>query len=38
MLYIGDFAGWACDECINQLRKSQERQYCGTLEHTEPGE
>jgi hypothetical protein len=38
MLFIGDFIGWACEECRRQLRESVERQFCATMEHTEPGE
>ena len=38
MLVIGNFFGWACDECRRQLRESMERQFCSILEHTEPGE
>ena len=38
ILVIADFMGWACAECVRQLRESKPRIYCGTVEHTEPGE
>lgn len=38
MLFIGDFAGWACPECVRQLQDCQVRRFCATGEETEPGE
>ena len=38
VIVIADFIGWACEECHRQLRESMTRLYCGTWEHTEPGE
>lgn len=38
IMAIGDFIGWACAECIAQLRECQVRRYCGCGEETEPGE
>jgi hypothetical protein len=38
MIAAGDYIGWACGECRRQLRDSFIRQFCGTVEHTEPGE
>lgn len=38
MIAVGDYIGWACGECRRQLRESFLRQYCGTVEQTEPGE
>lgn len=38
MLYIGDYVGWTCSECIEQVSKSQQRRYMPAGEHTEPGE
>lgn len=38
MVAVGDYIGWACLICRNELRDSFIRQFCGTLEHTEPGE
>ena len=38
ILAIDEFIGWACPECIRQLRECQARRYCGTVEETEPGE
>ncbi len=38
MLFIGDYAGWTCIECIGQVQKSQERRYIATGEQTDPAE
>jgi len=38
MIAAGDYIGWACGECRKQLRDGFIRQFCGTVEHTEPGE
>ena len=38
MLFIGDYAGWTCIECISQVQKSQERRYIAVGEHTESAE
>ena len=38
MLFIGDYAGWTCPECISQVQKSQERRYVAMGEHTESAE
>ena len=38
LLAIGDFIGWACEECQLQLRESMQRRFVGTNEETEPGE
>ena len=33
-----DFIGWACEECIRELRECQVRRYCSAQEETEPNE
>ena len=38
MLFIGDYAGWTCLECISQVHKSQERRFIAVGEHTESAE
>ena len=38
MLFIGDYAGWTCAECISQVQKCQERRYVADGEHTECAE
>jgi hypothetical protein len=38
MMFIGDFAGYACAECISQVQQSMQRRYTGTAEHSEPAE
>ena len=38
MLYLGDWCGWTCAECIQQVMDSQERRFVPAGEHTEPGE
>ncbi len=38
ILVIGDFDGWACPECIAELRECLPRRYSGTVEFTEPEE
>ena len=38
MLFIGDYAGLTCSECIRQVQKSQERRYVAVGEHTECAE
>lgn len=38
MLYLGEWSGWACPECIEQVANSQERRFSKPMEHTEPGE
>lgn len=38
MLYIGDFAGLACSECISQVQQCQQRRFISTGEHTESAE
>ena len=38
VLALSDFFGWACDECIRQLRESQVRRYINCGEETEPEE
>ena len=38
MLYLGDWSGWTCAECIQQVMDSQERRFVPAGEHTEPGE
>lgn len=38
MLFLGDFAGKACEACRQQLAESQVRRWIGTCEETEPGE
>lgn len=37
ILFVADFAGWACETCSEQLRECQVRRYSGG-EETEPGE
>lgn len=38
MLFVGDFAGYACTECISQVQKCTARRYCAAGEETEPAE
>ena len=38
MLAVGDFLGWACGECREQLRDSAAGIYCQSGERTEPAE
>ena len=38
LLIVGEFVGWACRECVQELQDSVLRKYCGTVEHTEPSE
>ena len=38
ILAQADFIGWACGECVRQLRECQVRRYCGTVEETETEE
>ncbi len=38
ILFIDDFAGWACAECIEELRDCVPRRFCAAGEETEPGE
>lgn len=38
MLFLGDWQGLACPECIQQVMDSQERRFVPAGEHTEPGE
>ena len=38
MLFIGDYAGWTCLECISQVQKCQERRFVAVGESTEPSE
>ena len=38
ILFVGDFGGWACAECVGQLRECTARRYCSAGEETEPGE
>ena len=38
ILFIDDFAGWACTECIKYLEDCIPRRYCSAWEETEPGE
>ena len=38
ILVQADFIGWACEECVRQLRECQVRRYCGTVEETETEE
>lgn len=38
ILFIDDFAGWACPECIRELQECIPRRYCSAWEETEPGE
>ena len=37
-LIIGDFAGWVCAACWEQLRDCMPRRFCSAGEQTEPGE
>ena len=37
VLALGDFIGWACEECTAQLRECQARRYYSAGEETEPG-
>ena len=38
ILFVGDFAGLACEACRWELQDCQERRYCATGEETEPSE
>ena len=38
ILAMADFIGWACEECMRQLRDSLQRRFCSAGEETEPGE
>lgn len=38
MMFLGDWNGLACPECIQQVMDSQERRFVPACEHTEPGE
>lgn len=38
MLFLGDWRGLACPECIDQLGESQDRKYAGFHEQSEPAE
>lgn len=38
ILFVGDFIGWACAECIDQIRDSQVRRFMPACEHSEPAE
>jgi hypothetical protein len=38
MMFLGDWNGLACPECIQQVMDSQERRFVPAGEHTEPGE
>ena len=38
VLILSDFIGWACPECMRQLRKCTPRRYCATGEETETAE
>jgi hypothetical protein len=38
MLFLDDFAGRVCPECVSELWNSQARLFCGTVEETEQSE
>ncbi len=38
MLYLADWQGRCCDECLRQLMNSQIRKYCPCFEQTEEAE
>jgi len=38
MLFLGDYAGWTCPECIQQVIDSQVRRFMPACEMTEPAE
>ena len=38
MLFLAEWHGIACPECIQQVADSQERKFCRFLEQTEPAE
>ena len=38
ILFINDFAGWVCPECMRELQECIPRRYCSAWEETEPGE
>jgi len=38
MLFLADWNGLACPECIDQVGNSQNRKFTGCLEQTEPAE
>ena len=38
MLFLGDWHGLACPECIDQVANSQQRKFCRFLEQTESAE
>lgn len=38
MLFLGDYQGWTCAECIEQVQQSQQRRFVPAGEHSEPAE
>ena len=38
MLFLNDFAGRVCPECVSELWECQTRLFCGTTEETEQSE
>ena len=38
MLFLNDFAGRVCPECVSELWECQARLFCGTTEETEQSE
>ena len=38
VLAIGDFIGWACEQCVRELGRGLPRQYIPQNEETEPCE
>ena len=38
ILFVGDFIGWACKQCRQQIQDCTVRRWCSAGEQTEPGE
>lgn len=38
MLFVGDYAGYTCSECIDRTAKCQQRRFTSSGEETEPAE
>ena len=36
ILILWDYIGWTCQECREQIGKSQARRFCPPMEETEP--
>lgn len=38
VLFVGDFIGWACGQCRQQIQDCTVRRWCSAGKQTEPGE